>query len=105
MTMDPRDRVLADLLRENQPSDVDPAFRFAVLERLARQVFRRQLIATLLGALASGVVLTIAMQASASSTEIGSLLVVGAGLVVSWRFYAPVLAHWTRVALRTSKES
>lgn len=101
--MDRHDRVLADLLREDEPPKVDPAFRFAVLERLARQMFRRQLIATLLAALASSVTLVIARQASASSMEIGSLLIVGAGLVVSWRFYAPVLAHWARTALSMSK--
>jgi hypothetical protein len=103
MTMDRHDRVLADFLREDQPPAVDAAFRYAVLERLARQMFRRQLIATLLAALASSGALAVGMQASASSMEIGGLLIVGAGLVVSWRFYAPVLAHWTRAALSMSK--
>ena len=102
--MDRKDRVLADILRQDEPPQVDPAFRLAVLERRARQIFRRQLIATLLGALAFSAALAIAMQASASSTEIGSLLIVGVGLVVSWRFYAPVLADWMRSALSMSKE-
>jgi hypothetical protein len=104
MTMDRKDRVLADFLRQDESLQVDPAFRLAVLERRARQIFRRQLIATLLAALAFSAALAIAMQASASSTEIGSLLIVGAGLVVSWRFYAPVLVDWMRSALSMSKQ-
>ena len=104
MTMDRKDRVLADLLRQDEPPQRDPAFRLAVLERRARQIFRRQLIATLLAALAFSVALAVAVQASASSMETGSLLIVGAGLVVSWRFYAPVLADWMRTALTMSKE-
>lgn len=102
--MDQKDRVLADLLRQDGPLRVDPAFRLAVLERRARQIFRRQLIATLLAALAFSASLAIAMQASATSMEIGSMLIVGAGLVVSWRFYAPVLADWMRSVLSMSKE-
>jgi hypothetical protein len=104
MTMDPKDSVLADLLRQDEPLEVDPAFRLAVLERRARQIFRRQLIATLLVGLAFSAALAIAVQASASPSEIGSLLIVGAGLVVSWRFYAPVLACYMRIALSTSKQ-
>jgi hypothetical protein len=104
MTMDRKDRVLADLLRQDGPRQVDPAFRLAVLERRARQIFRRKLITALLAALAFNVPLAMAMQASASSMEIGSLVIVGAGLVVSWRFYAPVLADWMRAALSRSKE-
>lgn len=102
--MDPKARLLAEILRQDEPPQLDPAFRLAVLERRARQVLRRQLIASLLGALAFSVALAIAMQASASSMEIGSLLIVGAGLILSWRFYAPVLAAWMRSALRLSKE-
>ena len=58
----------------------------------------------LLAALAFSAALAMAMQASASSMEIGGLLIVGAGLVVSWRSYAPVLADWMRTALSRSKE-
>lgn len=103
--MDRKDRVLTDFLRQDEPLKVDPEFRLAVLERRARQIFRRQLIATLLAGLAFGAALVIAVQASASSTEIGGLLIVGAGLVVSWRSYAPVLGHWLRSALSVSKQS
>ena len=101
--MDRKDRLLAEVLRQDEPRRVDPPFRLAVLERRARQIFRRQLITTLLVALAFSIPLAMAMQASASSMEIGSLLIVGAGLVLSWRFYAPVLADWLRAALRRSK--
>jgi hypothetical protein len=104
MIMDRQDRVLADFLRQDEPRQLDPAFRLAVLERRARQIFRRQLIATLFAALASSAALGIAMRASASSTEIGGLLIVGVGLFVSWRSYAPVLADWMRSALNVSKE-
>jgi hypothetical protein len=101
--MDRTDRVLADILRRDEPPERDAVFRLAVLERRARQVFRRQLLATLLAALALGVVLAVAMWASASPIEIGSLLIVGAGLIVSWRCYAPPLAHWIRVGLSMSQ--
>jgi hypothetical protein len=104
MTMDGKDRVLAELLRLDAPPQVDPAFRISVLERRARQIFRRHLIATLFAAFGFTVVLAIAVQGSASSIETGSLLVVGAGLVASWRFYAPVLAHGMRAVLTISKE-
>ncbi len=102
--MDRMDRVLADFLRQDEPRQVDPAFRLAVLARRARQVFRRQLISTLLAGLAFSAALGVAMQASANLMETGSLLIVGAGLVVSWRFYAPVLADWMRSALSVSKQ-
>ena len=103
--MDRKDRVLAEILREDQPPPRDPAFRLAVLERRARQVFRRKLIATLIAALTFSVALAVAVRASASPVEIGSLLIVGAGLVVSWRFYAPVLADRMRTALSMSQKS
>jgi hypothetical protein len=105
MTMDRKDRVLADFLRRDEPPDRDPAFRLAVLERRARQIFRRKLIATLIAALAFSVALAVAVRASASPAEIGSLLIVGAGLVVSWRCYAPVLADWMRIVLSMSQKS
>ena len=102
--MDRKDRVLADILRQDEPPHRDPVFRLAVLERRARQVFRRQLVTTVLAALAFGIALAIAVRASASPLEIGSLLILGAGLVVSWRFYAPVLADWMRTALSLPKK-
>lgn len=103
--MDRKDRLLADILRLDEPPARDPAFRLAVLERRARQIFRRQLIATLLAALAFSVALAVAVRASASPIEIGSLLIVGAGLVVSWRCYAPVIADWMRIALSMRQKS
>lgn len=101
--MDSKDRVLADLLRLGEPPPVDPAFRLAVLERCAAQVFRRRLVVALLAALAPSVVLAIALRKSAGSMEAVSLLIVGAGLVASWRSYAPVLVDWARRVLGTRR--
>jgi hypothetical protein len=48
------DATLEALLRAELPSAHDPLFRIAVLERLERQRFRRQLVATLtVGAVAA----------------------------------------------------
>lgn len=101
--MDRVTQALADLLREDAPPALDPGFRLAVLERRARQIFRRRLIVTLATAVAFGLGLAIAVQASAGAMEIGVLLLAGGGLVLSWRGYAPVLAHLMRAGLSQSR--
>jgi hypothetical protein len=101
--MDRETQALGDLLRQDAPPALDPGFRLAVLERRARQNFRRRLVVTLATALAFGLGLAIAVQASAGALEIGVLLLAGAGLVASWRGYAPVLAHWMRVRSSESR--
>ena len=98
--MDRKTDALADILLQDVPPERDPAFRLAVLERRARQIFRRRLVGAVLAALAFGLALTIAKRASVDAMEIGALLIVVAGLGLSWRFYAPVLAHWVRTRLR-----
>jgi hypothetical protein len=103
MTMDRVAQALADLVRHDEPRALDARFRLAVLERRAQQIFRRRLAATLCTALAFGLGLAFAMQASADAMEIGVLLIAGGGLVLSWRGYAPVLAHWMRARLSESK--
>jgi hypothetical protein len=103
--MNQGDDVLAAILWDDAPPRFDPGFRLAVLERRVQQILRRRVISTLLAGLAFGVALVIAMLKSANAVEIGSLLAVGAGLVVSWRFYAPVLAHGMRTVLSMSRHS
>lgn len=98
--MDRKTDPLADVLLQDAPPERDPAFRLAVLERRARQKLRRRLIGAVLAALALGAALAIAKRASVDAMEIGILLIVVAGLGLSWRFYAPVLAHWVRTRLR-----
>lgn len=101
--MDNDARKLGDILRQDAPPLLDPWFRLAVLERRARQVFRRRLVGRLLAALAATLGLAIGMQASVDAVEIGGLLLVGGGLALSWRCYAPVLVDWMRARLRESR--
>lgn len=94
---------LGDILRQDAPPALDPWFRLAVLDRRARQVFRRRMAARVFAALAFTLGLAIAMQVSVDSVEVGGLLLVGGGLVLSWRCYAPVLAGWMRARLSESR--
>jgi hypothetical protein len=91
------DKALADLLGDDAPSERDPLFRVAVLERLERTRFlrRRRALTTL--ALTLATIASSGLVAGGGVRDIAGVLLVGAAVLTVYFVLLPaaaqVLAH------------
>ncbi len=92
MTHDPDQRI-ADLLRADAPAERDPLFRVAVLHRLEREKYRRQIVSLIAcGAVLAALAVGGAAVGGAARETVIALLVAGA-LAAVYFVVAPTLTQ------------